>query len=55
MTEFLRFLEMGGYAGYVWSAYGISAVVLIITLLLPLLENKYIRKRIDRMLEEEQD
>jgi len=23
------FLHMGGYAGYVWSAYGLTAVVLI--------------------------
>jgi len=53
MTEFLH---MGGYAGYVWSSYGISAVVLIISLLLPLIENKLIRQRIDQMLDEkEQD
>jgi heme exporter protein D len=24
-----NFLHMGGYAGYVWSAYGLTAVVLI--------------------------
>ena len=23
------FLEMGGYAGYVWSAYGLTTIVLI--------------------------
>ena len=23
------FLAMGGYAGYVWSAYGVAAVVLV--------------------------
>ena len=52
MTEFLH---MGGYAGYVWSAFGITAVVLIITLLIPLLEHKLISKRIKHMLQEEQD
>jgi heme exporter protein CcmD len=24
-----KFFEMGGYAGYVWSAYGLTALVLI--------------------------
>jgi heme exporter protein CcmD len=24
-----KFLQMGGYAGYVWSAYGLTALVLI--------------------------
>lgn len=52
MTEFLH---MGGYAGYVWSAYGITAAVLIITLLLPLVETKYIRKLIEKIMHEEQD
>jgi heme exporter protein CcmD len=29
-----EFLAMGGYAKYVWSAWGISLVVLIVTVLL---------------------
>jgi heme exporter protein D len=29
MDPLLRFLEMGGYAQYVWPAYGIAAAVLI--------------------------
>jgi len=28
MQSFGEFLEMGGYAAYVWSAYGITALVL---------------------------
>jgi len=52
MTEFLH---MGGYAAFVWSAYGISAVVLIASVLLPILEKNKIRKRIQRMLQEDQD
>lgn len=28
MQSLSEFLEMGGYAAYVWSAYGITAVVL---------------------------
>jgi len=30
-----EFLNMGGYAFYVWSAYGISLVVLIINAVIP--------------------
>ncbi|MBD8511887.1 heme exporter protein CcmD [Photobacterium sp. WH77] len=30
--SFSDFLAMGGYAGYVWSAYGISALSLLILL-----------------------
>ena len=29
-----EFLTMGGYAPYVWSAYGITAVVLVATVVL---------------------
>ena len=29
MEGLLDFLRMGGYAGYVWPAYGITAVVLL--------------------------
>jgi len=28
----MEFLKMGGYAGYVWSSYGIVAVVLAINI-----------------------
>ncbi len=52
MTEFLH---MGGYAAYIWSAYGITALVLTLSLVLPIIENKNTRKRIEQMLEQEQD
>ena len=29
MINLEHFLEMGGYAAYVWSAYGLAAVVLL--------------------------
>lgn len=50
-----EFLHMGGYAAFVWSAYSISGVVLIASLLLPLFEKKKITKRIKHMLQEDQD
>lgn len=30
-----EFLDMGGYGAYVWSAYGLSAVVLVLNAVLP--------------------
>ena len=36
MTSLHEFLTMGGYAGYVWPAYAVTAVVMIANALLPL-------------------
>lgn len=33
-SNFLQFLHMGGYAFYVWSAYGVAFAVLISNILL---------------------
>ena len=35
MEAFVQFLHMGGYAAYVWSAYGLAAIVLALNVLLP--------------------
>jgi heme exporter protein D len=32
MNSLSSFLDMGGYAGFVWSSYGITAVVLVVLL-----------------------
>lgn len=32
-AKFIEFLDMGGYAFYVWTAYGIAAIVLLWMLL----------------------
>ena len=49
-----EFLHMGGYAGYVWSAYGIALVVLVANLFLPLTAHRQLRKRVKRITEQEQ-
>ena len=36
--SFMEFLQMGGYAPYVWAAYGITAIILIANVLIPLLD-----------------
>ena len=33
MTDWMEFLRMDGYAPYVWGAYGLSAVVLLLNAL----------------------
>ena len=35
MSALEAFLHMGGYAGYVWSAYALAAAVLILNVVLP--------------------
>ena len=43
-----KFFAMGGYAVYVWSAYSLAAVVLILNVYLPL----HRRKKVRRLLRE---
>jgi len=47
------FLNMGGYAAYVWSAYGISFVVLILNIILPIYREKELIKSIQKRLQRE--
>lgn len=39
-----EFLHMGGYAFYVWTSYGLAAVVLIANLLVPLVNARRQRR-----------
>ena len=36
IENFMEILRMGGYGGYVWSVYGLAALVLLINLTLAL-------------------
>ena len=45
-----EFLEMGGYARYVWSAFGISLSVLIATVWLTKRQLRQTRERLTRRL-----
>ena len=38
--SFMEFLDMGGYAGFVWPAYLITAAVLIANVLLPQIRHR---------------
>ena len=38
--DWQQFFYMGGYGFYVWTAYGITALVLIVNLLSPVLQRR---------------
>jgi heme exporter protein D len=42
------FFAMGGYAGFIWPAYGIAALVLICVLLVSLLQLRQAREMLRR-------
>lgn len=48
------FLNMGGYAFYVWTAYLFWAVVLGTTLVLPLLDRKRVMKQLKARMQREE-
>ena len=49
-----QFFAMGGYAFYVWTSYGLMAVILVINLVLPLRRKSELLKRIARRIQQEQ-
>lgn len=44
--EFIRFLYMGGYAQYVWPAYGFAFVLLFLTIYIPWRQRKKLLKKL---------
>lgn len=47
----MEFLNMGGYAGYVWSSYAIVMAVLVLNLLLSRQRHKSVLRRLRRLHE----
>ncbi len=41
-----EFLHMGGYAFYVWTSYGLAAVILIANLLVPMMSARRQRREL---------
>lgn len=46
MTSFSEFINMGGYGAYVWSAYGIALIVMVLAIVIPMRNHKLLRKRL---------
>lgn len=51
--SFSEFLNMGGYAFYVWTAYAFCAVVLAVNLILPLRERTRLMKALKARMQRE--
>ncbi len=45
-----EFFHMGGYGFFVWSCFGISAVVLIFNVVMPLIRHRQIKREIKGQL-----
>lgn len=46
MNSFYNWIAMGGYAGYVWSAYGVACAVLALNLISITLQKKHMQKKL---------
>ncbi|MDO8605545.1 MAG: heme exporter protein CcmD [Phaeospirillum sp.] len=42
-------LQMGGYGGYVWPAYGVSAVVLVLVLVASLISARHAEAELEQL------
>ncbi|MDD4913553.1 MAG: heme exporter protein CcmD [Methylococcales bacterium] len=40
------FLEMGGYGFYVWTAYGVTLLVLLLNILLPVVQRRQLLRQL---------
>lgn len=45
----LEFFQMGGYAAYVWPAYGITALSMILVIAHPIRKHKKLRKMLSQL------
>ncbi len=44
-----EFFNMGGYAAFVWSSYGLALVVLLLNILLPWQQHRQTVRKLKRM------
>lgn len=51
LTNLQHFFAMGGYATYVWSAYGVAAIIFIANLIIPLKKQRELRKKLSAVAE----
>jgi heme exporter protein D len=48
-----EFFNMGGYAFYVWTSYGLALLMLVVNIVSPLLERKRVIARVKRAIKRE--
>lgn len=49
-----EFFEMGGYAFFVWMSYGLTLLVIVANIVMPLIQRKQVIKRVKRAIRREQ-
>ncbi len=49
-----EFFAMGGYAFFVWMSYGLTFLVILVNIVMPLIERKQVVKRVKRAIRREQ-
>ena len=50
MSSLSEFVHMGGYAFYVWTSYGLAAIVLLVTAVTPIRQRRKLIAGIARTL-----
>ena len=49
-----EFFDMGGYAFFVWTSYGLTLIVIVANIISPILQRKKVIARIKRAIKREQ-
>ena len=49
-----EFFEMGGYAFFVWTSYGLTLAVIVLNIVMPVLHRKKVINRVKRAIRREQ-
>ena len=49
-----EFFDMGGYAFFVWTSYGIAFLVVVLNIVMPVLHRKKVINRVKRAIRREQ-
>ena len=48
-----EFFNMGGYAFYVWTSYGLAFIIVLANIVSPIMQRKKVIKRIKRTIKRE--
>ncbi len=49
-----EFFEMGGYAFFVWTSYGLTLAVIVLNIIMPVMQRKKVINRVKRAIRREQ-
>ena len=49
-----EFFDMGGYAFFVWSSYGLTFFVIVLNIVMPIMHRKKVISRVKRAIRREQ-